>query len=366
MRYPYKLLFRSIVRPFYRENLSIFFFLFILFFGVEGEVDGAEIWQFHYSLVQGMTRQGGYLWVVLAAWAWYAWKCGRFVTGLFRRPEYRWIAIYNNLERGRRFMLLLLISGWLLLPVIFYAMIVAVMGLYDGFIASVLLMGAYLAALVVLLAGWQLYRLCDLYGWSPLRIRLPFISYPTVLLRQVADRQWALWLGLKLFACGVVYGIALNNTDSDYDSSFPFLFFNFGILANGILVYGLREFEETYLSFYRGAARPLGQRLAEYALVYFILLLPELITVVQLAPVHLHFADGLLFYCCAYGLVLTMHTVTFLRHFSKKEYFLLLVMIFSVQYFFIAGLGLATMGGCLLGTAILSFFTGYYGYERVG
>jgi hypothetical protein len=329
-------------------------------------VDGAELWQFHYSLVQGMTRQGGYILVVFAAWGWYAWKCGRFVTGLFRRPEYRWIAIYNDLERGRRFRLLLLVSVWLMLPVLLYGMIVAVIGLYEGFVRPILLVGSWLGMLVVLLAGWQLYRLGNLFGRSTLRIRLPFSSYPAVLLRQVVERQWAFWLGLKIFACGAVAGIALNNTDDDYDLSFPFLFFNFGILANGILVYGLREFEETYLSFYRGAARSRAQRLAEYALVYFILLLPELIVVVFLAPVHLHFSDGLLFYCCAYGLVLTMHAVTYLRHFSKKEYFLLLVMIFSVQYFFIAGLGLAAMCGCLLGTAVVSFVAGYYGYERVG
>jgi len=366
MRYPYKLLFRSIVRPFYRENLSIFFFLFILFFGIEGEVDGAELWQFHYSLVQGMTRQGGYLWVVLVAWGWYAWKCGRFVTGLFRRPEYRWIAIYNNLGKGARFRLLLLVNSWLMLPVLLYGMIVAVIDCYDGFIIPVLMIWAYLAVLVVVLAGWQLFRLGDLYGWSLLRIRLPFISYPFVLLRQVVYKQWALWLGLKVFACGAVYAIALNNSFSDYDIAFPFLFFNFGILANGILVYGLREFEETSLSFYRGAARPLGQRLAEYALVYFILLLPELVILARLVPVHLHAADAFLFYCCAYGLVLTMHAVTFLRHFGKKEYFLLLVMIFSVQYFFIAGFGLAAMSGCLLGVAVISFLRGYYGYERVG
>ena len=61
-----------------------------------------------------------------------------------------------------------------------------------------------------------------------------------------------------------------------------------------------------------------------------------------------------------------MHAVTFLRHFGKKEYFLLLVMIFSVQYFFIAGFGLAAMSGCLLGVAVISFLRGYYGYERVG
>jgi hypothetical protein len=364
MLYPYKLLFRSIVKPFFRENLSIFFFVFIVFFGIVGEVDGAEIWQFHYSLIRGMTQREGYQWIVAVVWGWYAWKCSHFVTGLFRRPEYRWIFIYNNLPAGGRFRLLLLVNGWLLLPVLLYGMIVTVIGCHYGHFLPVLLIEGYQAALLVLLSGWQLYRLAGLHAGSPLRIRLPFTSYPAVLLRQVFQRQPALWLGLKLFTCGAVYGIASNNTTADYDKAFPFLFFDFGILANGILIYGLREFEETYLSFYRGEARSLGQRLSEYALVYFILLLPELITVGGLTPVHLHITDAFFFFCSAYCLVLTMHGVTFLRHFSKKEYFLLLVMIFSVQYFFIMSFGLAAMCGCLAAVTVLSFFRGYYDYQR--
>jgi len=364
MLHPYKLLFRSVVKPFFRENLSIFFFVFIVFFGIVGEVDGAEIWQFHYSLIRGMTERGGYQWIVLLVWGWYAWKCNRYVTGLFRRPEYRWIFIYNNMPAGRRFMLLLMVNGWLLLPVLLYGMIVAVIGCYFGHFLPVLFIEGFQAALLVLLSGWQLYRLAGLHSGSPRRIRLPFTSYPAVLLRQVIQRQPALWLGLKLFTCGAVYGIASNNTTADYDRAFPFLFFDFGILANGILIYGLREFEETYLSFYRGEAIPLGQRLSEYALVYFILLLPELVTVFRLTPIRLHSADALLYFSCAYGLVLTMHGVTFLRHFSKKEYFLLLVMIFSLQYFFIMSFGLAAMFGCLAAAAVLSFFKGYYVYQR--
>jgi hypothetical protein len=364
MLHPYKILFRSIVKPLYRENLSIFFFIFIVFFGIVGEVDGAEIWQFHYSLVQGMTERGGYQWIVLVGWGWYAWKCGRFVTVLFRRPEYRWIFIYNNLSRTRRFGLLLLVNGWLLLPVLLYGIIVAVIGCYNGHFVPVLFLVSFQVLLVTLAAGWQLYRLAFLHAGSPLRIRLPFTSYPSILLRQVFQRQPVLWIGLKLFTCVAIYGIASNNTAADYDRAFPFLFFDFGILANGILVYGLREFEETTLSFYRGEARTLGQRLLEYALVYFVLLLPELVTVFRLTPVHLHVTDALLFFCCAYGLLLTMHGVTYLRHLSKKEYFLVLVMIFSVQYFFIMSFGLAAMFGCLAAAGVLSFFKGYYVYQR--
>jgi len=58
-----------------------------------------------------------------------------------------------------------------------------------------------------------------------------------------------IWAGVKLFTCGALYLIALNNTVTDYDTSMVFLFLNFGILANGVLIYRIREFKETYVRF---------------------------------------------------------------------------------------------------------------------
>jgi hypothetical protein len=163
----------------------------------------------------------------------------------------------------------------------------------------------------------------------------------------------------------VLYGIALNNTTpDDYETVSLFLFFNFGVLANGVIVFGLREFEETRLFFYRAAPVPLLRRLAGYALVYFVLLIPEFITAALLVPIHLHHGDALLFSLCAYGLVLLMNGITFLGNFSRKEYLFLLLMVFCVEYIFLGGIGLLLLCGLLFAAAIVAFWAGYYRFER--
>jgi hypothetical protein len=164
---------------------------------------------------------------------------------------------------------------------------------------------------------------------------LPITAIAVFLLsRQVAQKQKIMWLAFKLFTCGVLYGIALNNTTSgDYETVSLFLFFNFGVLANGAIVFGLREF-------------------------------PEFITTVLLVPVHLHYGDALLFSLCAYGLVLLMNSITFSGNFSRKEYLFLLLMIFCVEYIFLGGMGLPLLCGLLFATAIVTFLTGYYRFQR--
>jgi len=196
-------------------------------------------------------------------------------------------------------------------------------------------------------------------------VRWPLSSaYPMMLLRYVAYRQKLIWLGLKLFTCGILYLTALNNGLGYYETTTLFLFFNFGIFVNGMLVHSLREFEESYLLFYRGLPVPLPKRLAEYSLVYLVLLLPEIVTAGVLTPVHLHYRDAVVFVLNALGLVLLMNGISFLRHFGRREYGIVLLMIFSVQYIFMGFIGLVPLCVVVFVAAIVSFLAGYYRFER--
>lgn len=367
MSYPYKLLFRSLVGPFYKENISLFFFLFAVMVGIVAEVDGAELWQFHYSLALGILQNSSYSLIVAVAWFLYARKAVQFVSGQLRQPQYSFVSVYNNLGRRQRFGLFLLVEAWLLLPVLIYGAFIVVYGWLHHLYFPIALVAAWLLLLCLFPALWFVYLSENLYGDRSftLKFRLPLPSaYGVVLLRYVAHRQKIMWLAFTIFTCGSLYLVALNNTVSDYETVFPFLFFNFGILAHGIIVFGIREFEETYLSLYRGVPVSLLKRLVEYSLVYFVLLIPEFITAGLLVPVHLHYGDAILFSACGYGLVLLMNGMTFLRNFSRKEWLFLLLMIFCAQYVFLAGPGLPPLCGVLFAAAIVCFLAGYYRFDR--
>ncbi|MEJ0104494.1 MAG: hypothetical protein WDO19_18860 [Bacteroidota bacterium] len=50
MNYPARILFQTLVKPFYKENAGAFVFIFTLLFYAVGSVDGAGLFAFHYSL----------------------------------------------------------------------------------------------------------------------------------------------------------------------------------------------------------------------------------------------------------------------------------------------------------------------------
>jgi hypothetical protein len=201
---------------------------------------------------------------------------------------------------------------------------------------------------------WQ-----KLKGWS----KLPS-SYPVILLRFVAHKQKMLWSGIKIYTCGILYLIARNNSLTNDDMSTVFLFFNFGIIGNGIILYSIREFEETSLKFYRGAPVPSGNRFLQYSFVYFIFLIPEFITAGLLAPVYLPYADAVNFTLCGYSLLLLINSITFLQDFSMREYLKIILLIFSVQYIFILSGEFTFLYIFFFVLSFVLFRIVYYKFER--
>lgn len=370
MNYPFKILFRSLVKPFYKENIGVFIFLFIVMFCIISKVDGAGVFEYHYSLITGMLQNSKFLLFVFFAWALYARKYVAFVSGTLHKPEYAFIHIFNCLGKARQFRLFVIVEMLLLMPVLLYAIFIIIIGYQQHFYLPLLLVLGYLLLLCIAPAVWHAYLLNNLYktemlSWQNLKgsWKIPS-SYPIVLIRFIALRQKMIWVGIKCFTCGVLYLITRNNTSVDYDTSFPFLFFNFGILANGIMVYRIREFEETYLSFYRGVPLSLPKRFLQYLFIYFILLIPEFIVTGMLTPAHLQYGDAIRFSLCGYSLLLLMNSITFLQNFSTKEYLKMLLLIFCTQYIFLITVGLTALYLLFFSLAITLFLIGYYRFDR--
>ena len=190
-------------------------------------------------------------------------------------------------------------------------------------------------------------------------------TYPFVLLQFIANKQILLWTGIKVFTCGILYLIARNNTLVDYDSKMVYLFFSFGVLANAVVIHRLREFEERYLSFYRGVPVTLIRRLYQYFFVYGILLVPELTTLILLMPVHLHLSDALNFFLGSYSFVLLMNSVTFAGDYSMKEFLKIILLFFFVQYIFLMTVGLLALYALFFSIAVLLFWARYFKWEQL-
>ncbi len=366
MNYPAKILFQSFVKSFYRENAGTFIFFFTVMFFIVSQQSGAGLYSYHFSLVKGMLSNTSFLLFILLAWILYARKCTAFVSAIIVKPEYSFLHIFNYQDKAKRLKLFFIVEAWLLMPVILYALFIIIVGWQLHYYTSVLIVIFYLLFLCCSAAALHVYQLDKLHKNIVLPIKkIKLLSlltshYPVILIRFVMNKQKILWLGTKLFTCGVLYSLTKNNSLSDFDACFVFLFYNFGILANGIIIYRIREFEETYLMFYRGAPISLGKRLLQYSMVYFALLLPEFITVYLLAPAHLHYIDAINLTLCGYSLVLLMNSITFIQNFSMKQYLIMLLLIFCVQYLFLMTIGLTYLYLLFFIASTLFFISGYY------
>jgi hypothetical protein len=366
-----KILLKSLVRPFYRENAGLFVFVFTMMFFIVNKVDGAELFQYHYSLILASLKSNVILLLVIVVWFLYARKYVAYISELINRPEYSYLQIINSLSKAKRFRIFLLLEIWLLLPVLLYAVPIIIIGLRQKFYISVLFVVNTLLLISIAAAIWHLHQLHNpdktrtflrgkKSGWKSLAP-----SYPFLLTGFIVNQQKITWAGIKLFTCGMLYLIARNNSGEDYDIKAVYLFYSFGILANAIIIHRLREFEENYLSFYRGLPITLTKRFCQYGAVYGILLLPELIVIAFLAPAHLHYYDMLGFLLSSYSLVLFMNNLTFAVHSSMREFLKVSLLLFFVQYLVMMALGLYPLFLLFFISATVVFYTSYFKFERI-
>ncbi len=371
MQHPGKILFQLFVKPFYKENSGVFIFIFAMMFFIVSEQSGAGLYEYHYSLCKGMLSNNIFLFSVSFVWLLYSGKCVAFVSLLFNKPEYNFSSIYNSFVKSKRVGLFFIVQAWLMLPILVYALFILHCGLKQHFYGSLFFVFFFLFALCFLPAMWYVHLL----KYQQKKTMIPAVSlisfirifptYQAILLQFVVSKQKILWIGLKLFTCGIIYMISRNGFISEHDEiGILFIFFNFGILANGVIVYRLRQFEQTRLFFYRGLPISYLKRFINYSILYFILLIPEFITLMMLVPKHLEFIIALRFALCSYSLLLLMNSITFIQNFALKDFLKILLLIFCIQFAFLNTIGLTFLYLLCFILAILFFGTSYYKFEK--
>ncbi len=364
------LFFQVFVKPFYKENAGALVFVYTMMFFIVSTMDGAGMFAYHYSLVTSMLTLPSVFALVFFIWLLYARKCATFAANIIRSPQHSFLYILNNIDKRKRFLLFLFVDVLLLLPILSYAVFIVYVGSHQQLYLPAMMVVVYLLLLCLLMTVLHLNVLSHPISGSNLlsikKIKTDVIrvsSYPFVLLSFVFTENKAIWIGVKIYSCGVLYLIARYNTAAQYDLIMPFLFFNFGVYSNGVLVYLIRQWEDMYLSFYRSLPVPLFKRLLQYWFVYFILLLPELITAFLLVPVHLHYADAVSFSLCAYSLLLLMNSALFLKDFSTKEFVIILLFFFCVQYILLPTAGFIALYLLFFTATVVLFVNQYYRFE---
>lgn len=359
-------LLRSLVTPFFQENGGLIIFIYTMMVFIVNSQSGAGLYEYHLFLVLGTFKYPGMMAMVFLLWFLYTRKFTGFVVAEMHKPHNNFLSVFNYLGMGRQAGLFFIATFLLMIPVWGYVVFMVITGMQKGFYMGVGIIIGYLLLLCLGSALWLAFRLRHIAeGKIPVFKTLHYTTITGVLLRYVASKQLVTWIGLKLFTCGLVYLITVNNSIKYYDGPTVFLLISIGILGNGVIIFRCRDFEETYLSFYRTMPVGLFDRWLEYALLDLLLILPELVLLLVLAPENLPVKDGVIFSLCGYSSMLFLTSLTFYKHFTKQQFYKILLLIIAVQFVFLMTVGLTALFIVLIIAAIVLFRRKYYRFETL-
>ena len=362
---------RSLVRPFYRQNAGFFLFIFLVFFGV---VAPSQQLAYHYALILGMLDSPLALGIVLLAWLLYAEKCHHWVRSLIESPDHSYLQLLSRLNKRSSFCLLLIVQVILYLPVWLYALAVTGVAIYKGQVVIGIGVQLYILLLCVVSAARYQYGLMN-PGSEPLKWPKWMRAPEWLLGKKKGPRYWsffirylfydgkALVLGIKLTGCALLYLLLRERDPVYYDIRMPFLLYTIVLFGHGVLIYRCRVLEEKSLVFYRGLPVSLLQRALQYGVLYFLVLLPEMLTLCWLTPVFIRWKDTLGFILSGYSLLLLLNSVLFVAPLKMSDFLKLSLGIFGILYFCVLGDVVIALSGGFFVVAGCLFFRGYWRYQ---
>jgi hypothetical protein len=333
-----------------------------------GRANGVGLLEYHFTLIKAMLTDGKFLIFVLAIWLLYALKCEQFMAGMLRGKNYAFISVLNTKSISFVFARMLSVQFMLFLPVILYLLICVWIGITHGWYVHTTISIVFILA-ICLTGAWRyaiLIRKNGIFRSVPLlKIHFPFSkkSYFRFVLRYISTRRKILFLAVKIFTCLFLFGMLLNRSKVETDLRMFLLFYSFGLLGHGVLIYKIRQMEETGLGFYRGLPVSLFSRFLQYAFLYLILLIPEMIIIGMMTPAHLNFANAFLLISFGWGILLILNSLLFVRLLKPFDYLKIVSGIYLMIFIAVlAGMIIPfTIGLFLIATNI--FFRHYYRFE---
>ncbi len=222
------LLMKALVRPYYRQNTSLFLFLFILMVSVN-TLTSAYPLDYHYRLILGMLQVKAIFLLVLAAWLIYMAESAGFIIRLLHNPDHHFLNMLYLAGPCKSFLLLLRVLCWLSLPISVYAIAVIGVALYKQWYAEAFVVAAYILLLCLANACRCLYHLQHPGKKMPPRLPMArrLLSYQGIFIRYILYERKLLFLGIKLFSCGALYLLLKDLEQNDYDLRMPILFYSF-------------------------------------------------------------------------------------------------------------------------------------------
>ena len=357
-----KVLNRVIVFQFYQQNTGLFLFIFFVMFGM---VEGSQLVNYHLALMTGIVQSTVFLLLVFCVWLSYSIKSSQFVLTTLARPENSFLFTTASLPRSQQIGYLLLIHSFIHFPVWVYAILTSFVAFKLGSILigiAILAFNLLLCLIASIVSFKKLNNPTSFHSSLLLRIRFPVkktLSWFYVAF--IANDLKMILVITKLFSYFAVFGFFQIPLDH-YETRIPFMGLLIGLTAHAILIFEIRKWEDSYLSFTKNLPIPITNRYLILTFVYALLITPELFLMVT-NKVHLLDIIGLIFF--GVGFLLFLHSMLYRLSMNMDRYIQYLLITFLLSFALI----LFTLSWLLIfiyvAVSILWYKKYYYTFESL-
>ncbi|ACU59473.1 hypothetical protein [Chitinophaga pinensis] len=351
---------------FYAKNTGFFLVIFYFFFGI---VPGGQLPSYHYTLIKGFTGSPGFLALVCLLWLLYNLKCIAFIINVLSTKEHSFLyGTLGILEGSARWRTWLWIHLTLYAPVLIYSLISAVVAAKLGFhlATSVIVLFSVLMLLVPLwiylnkmkhpgtvsvLSRWQ--------QWFNRTVRKHIWSFYGHELLNNNMRS----LGMAKIAAAVIVIITCSLMADKYDERVLLVGILICVLAQSVLVYNHRRFDDLYLSMLPQLPVPLWKRYLQMGGLYLALVAPESVLLIyktwqQANPIH-----WVMLITSSLSMLMLFRSILYFPRIDQDKYFRwVLIIVVTILFMGLARLYWYGIVG-MQAVAGIIFYNRYYRYE---
>jgi hypothetical protein len=334
----------TIIREYYRQNAIFIFAVMMFAFGFLRAVE-------HITFIRNALKYPSILGIVFLVWALHALKVTLFTLRMLKCRENEFLYHVRLFSPFKRFLVFCLVQLSLIQLTFLYSLGMMKFAIEDkqwmelGYIFAcnmvLIITGALLYEFRIQRPNFEQVRSRPIQQFIA-RFRTPAYLF---FVRYLFSKQPVLLLLTKLFGCLVLMGICNLYPTDDYDER---LFSLAGLLvAAGHTVFCQQYFmfENRFLLIGRNLPLSYTQRLIQYALGYFLLLIPEIIVLIRNLPVGVDYIYIVFLIIFILSMIFLNHHVQYINNVSHDAFmqrlfftgilFLLLIM-FRIPVFLMA------------------------------
>lgn len=361
-----KILFKTLVIPFYREIGGMLLFLFFVLFGIQQSMRDAL--RFHYELIIEILENNIGLLIFFLVMTAYTGKCILFIKTHTTKKTYQFLRILGSVKIKHRCYHATILSLAMLAPVIIYSFTVIVIAIKLGEHIKYFQILLFLILLIGSLSFSFIYFLKKENGV------LANKKLFKTLLKLPKSIAWFLWnhiftdqlraiVPVKLLSFIALFYF-IKHDDSVFEERMLWLIFLLCIVAHGVIIYKNFYFLENEFSFYRNIPLSNLRVFGNLLLVYVLLCLPEFWALRGLGFLHHNWYTYLCMITSGPFILLLLHCLLYSDDMTMENYLPLLFGVCMVLFFFSFSENKWLVPAVAFSGSVVIFYTSFRKYER--